>query len=250
MSLRNKQKVYAVILAGGVGARFGQGLPKQLASIRGRSVIEYSLAEFDAIDRIDEIIVVSHPDISSTVSNIIDSGEYRKPIRLIGSGASRTESSRNAVRLIGDDDLILVHDAVRPFFTMNLVMRCLSALEKHAAVYPVVPAVSTIVQSSDGEFVAEVPWRTEMKIGQTPQGFRGWVIRAAHRMALADPLAAQVTNDCGLVKRYKLAPILLVEGERHNVKITYPEDLKLAETYLEIKEESARSLASASNRIG
>lgn len=232
-------RTYAVILAAGLGTRFGDRSPKQLVKIEGRSVLEHSINAFEPLTCIDEIILVINVQIQQAVRDILSRSGFQKPIRVVLGGQTRLESTRQAVRKIQDSDRVLVHDAVRPFLSRLLIERCLRALEEYDAVYPVVPATSTIVRSSDGLFVSDVPERSELMIGQTPQGFKGWVLRHAHEKASEEPAEAlsTITNDCALVHRYNICPIRLIEGERQNVKITYPEDEKLVVQYLEMRAE-------------
>lgn len=236
--------MYAVILAAGVGSRFGTKGFKQLLTFNGKTVIEHSVSTFESVSGINELIVVVHPDIREKVEDILSRGRFDKPIRIILGGGTRLESSRAALELLGEYDWVLIHDAVRPFLSTALIERCLDALENHDAVYPVLPSTNTIVRTVDGSTIADIPLRQQMMIGQTPQGFKAWVLRAAHERALSEDetALAAITNDCGLVQRYGICPIHLVEGERQNIKITYPEDERLGSYYLELRDELQKSI--------
>ncbi|MBR4153995.1 MAG: 2-C-methyl-D-erythritol 4-phosphate cytidylyltransferase, partial [Paludibacteraceae bacterium] len=170
----------AVVLAGGVGARVGGAVPKQLLPLAdGRSVLEHSVEAFEYADCIDEVCVVMHPDYMATVEEMIAKNGWQKVKHVISGGKERWESSVNAIRLyrekLSDRELavanILLHDAARPFVSGKIISDVCSALVEHEAVVVAVPSTDTVYEMQDG-CVARIPNRSTIMRAQTPQAFR------------------------------------------------------------------------------
>lgn len=228
------KKVYAIILAGGKGNRLQNKTPKQFLTIGEKTILEHTVEKFNSNDYVDNIILVVNPK-----SRRLDLEEkilkrYEKVIEITIGGRTRRESTYNGLKSIKDDDsLVLIHDAVRPFVSHDTINRCIKELKKHDAVYPAISSADTLIKASDDFFVEDIPMRKYMMRGQTPQGFKAEIIKRAHLLALEDSkVDKEVTNDCGLINRYNLCRIKIVEGNRENVKITYPEDLRLVRSIL------------------
>ena len=223
----------AVVLAGGVGARVGGAVPKQLLPLAdGRSVLEHSVEAFEYADCIDEVCVVMHPDYMATVEEMIAKNGWQKVKHVISGGKERWESSVNAIRLyrerLLDRELaeanILLHDAARPFVSSKIISDVCSALVEHEAVVVAVPSTDTVYEMQDG-CVARIPNRSTIMRAQTPQAFRLELIAGAYEIALNGG-NMQVTDDCGVVFNYMPnQPIHIVAGEEQNKKITFKEDI-------------------------
>ena len=223
----------AVVLAGGVGARVGGAVPKQLLPLAdGRSVLEHSVEAFEHADCIDEVCVVMHPDYMATVEEMIAKNGWQKVKHVISGGKERWESSVNAIRLyrerLLDRELaeanILLHDAARPFVSQRIITDVCKALEEHEAVVVAIPSTDTVYEMQDG-CVARIPNRSTIMRAQTPQAFRLPLITKAYDIAL-NRENMQVTDDCGVVFNYMTnQPIHIVAGEEQNKKITFKEDI-------------------------
>ncbi len=228
-------RTVAVVLAGGTGERFGTSVPKQLLPLRGRPLIEHSVAAFDAAPGVDSVLVVMAAGHAGQVREVLAAGGYRKLAGVIPGGASRAESTRCAIEALGDGECdVLFHDAARPLVDQEIIARCVAALAAHRAVGVAVPSSDTIAVVSDGVMTA-TPRRDSLVRLQTPQGFRLSVIRRAHELAAADPGFGDlpVTDDCGIVLRYLPGVrVHVVPGSECNLKITFPRDLAIAETLL------------------
>jgi len=228
----------AVILAGGIGKRFGEGLPKQFRQLEdGRTVLQTCVDTFRACPSIDEVVVVMHPDF-------INSAECRMlNAQLVPGGNERWESSWNAIYYIANHQSpitnhqsinVLIHDAARPFVSTRIIEEVCQALETHEAVTVSVPATDTMyylsptLSSREGEMVIQdIPNRQLMMRAQTPQAFRLNVIKQAFDLALQSSPA--FTDDCGIVHTYlPNTPIYIVLGEEANRKITFKDDLASA----------------------
>lgn len=221
----------AVLLAGGIGARVGGPVPKQLVEVAGRPVIEHSLATFQAHDGIDRIVVVMAVDHLDAARALVAS--YPKVTDVVPGGATRSDSTRAALALLHDpDEIVLFHDAARPLVTAEVIDRCLAALEVDDAVGTVIPSADTVWQVDEDGHLQAIPGRATLRRAQTPQGFRVRALRAAYDAAARDP-GFEATDDCAVVFRYTPdVPVALVPGDERNLKVTEPGDLVIAEGLL------------------
>ena len=226
------RRVYAVILASGKGERMNCGFPKQFAEIKGKTIIERSIEAFEKNENVDEIIVVSEPSTIEKTKEIVNKNNYKKVTKIVPGGAVRAESSSHGVGEVAEDDAkILIHDAARPLVTQRIINDCIIALDSCDAVNTAIKATDTIIEADNGVVKATTE-RSRMMQVQTPQGFRAGTIKKAHCLAKKEGFAG-ATDDCGIVFRYGLADIRIVEGDRTNIKITYPEDIAVAEMFVE-----------------
>lgn len=223
----------AVILAGGIGSRMGGREPKQYMTVAGRTVMEHSIAAFQRHPMIDGIAVVAAEAYHDRIAECVRRDGFTKVTRLLPGGKERHFSSLQAIRAYeGEDCNLLFHDAVRPLVSQAVITRVVEALREHGAVDVAVPATDTMVEVDERGRVVAVPARDRLRRVQTPQGFRREVIAEAYERALRDPNFT-TTDDCGVVLRYMPeVEVVVVEGERKNIKLTYPEDIKWAEEWL------------------
>jgi len=239
----------AVILAGGIGARVGGMLPKQLLPLAdGRSVLEHAVSAFEQADCIDEVCIVMHPDYIMHAEQMLLANAWQKVRHIIPGGKERWESSVNAIRQVRGEENnsqlpiancqntinLLLHDAARPFVSQEIISNVCQALEEHEAVVVAIPSTDTVYEMKDGK-VARIPNRATIMRAQTPQAFRLPLIAEAYAKALgvtdlstATCATAHLpaTDDCGIVHEHMPeVPIYIVEGEEHNKKITFKEDI-------------------------
>ncbi|MDE3721143.1 IspD/TarI family cytidylyltransferase [Nocardiopsis sp. N85] len=233
-----RPRVFAAVLAGGVGARMGAAAPKQLLPLAGRTIIEHTISAFEACPEVDEIIVLMVAEYVPRVEELVAEAGFAKVSRVLPGGATRTDTSVAALTALAgaaDDDIVLLHDAARPLVSPATIATCVAALARVDAVGVAVPSADTVVRvvaGPDGEAIAEVPPRAGLRRMQTPQGFRMGTVRRAYALATADPdLVA--TDDCGVVLRYlPEKEVRIVPGEETNIKVTNPGDVEVAETLL------------------
>jgi 2-C-methyl-D-erythritol 4-phosphate cytidylyltransferase len=242
-------RMVAVVLGGGVGQRMAAGVPKQLLTLGGKTLVERCVAAFDQAPGVDEILVVMPRGYTGQVKAMLTDAGYRKVTAVIEGGATRPDSTRVALAAIvaghpgaaagtgpaGGAALadcgVLLHDAARPLVDQRIVADCVAALRDHDAAGVAVPASDTMVVTENG-VMHSVPPRETLFRCQTPQCFRLSVITRAHELAAADPAFAP-TDDCGVVLRYLPAvDVHIVPGSERNIKITYPQDLAVAEAVL------------------
>ncbi|HEX5541274.1 MAG TPA: bifunctional cytidylyltransferase/SDR family oxidoreductase [Micromonospora sp.] len=232
-------RTVAVVLAGGTGSRVGLGIPKQLLKIAGKSIIEHTIAVFEAAPEIDEIMILMTPGYVDQVSHIVEKANFHKVTQIVEGGATRSETTQIALDLIGSDDCnILFHDAVRPLLSHRIVRECINALWSHAAVDVAIPSADTVVVVDENDFITDIPVRSRLRRGQTPQAFRSGTIREAYRRAGEDP-EFSATDDCGVVLRYLPdVPIKVILGAEDNIKITHPVDVHLADKLFQLAAET------------
>ena len=220
-----ESKVIAILLAGGSGSRFGADRPKQFLEVDGCTVLEHSIRAFHRSPLVDEMVIITRQDFVDEVKQIASA--YPKVKRVRPGGKERYHSTLSALEICtGGDDLLLIHDAVRPLVSEAIIARCVEALARYDAVGVAVPSTDTIVRVDENECIVETLPRAVLRNMQTPQGFRQEVLRQAFDLGLRDPNFAP-TDDCGVVRTYlPHVPIRIVEGEVTNIKITYPADLE------------------------
>jgi len=231
--MNSPKKVYAIVLAGGSGERFGNEVPKQFKKVAGKTVIEHTLSIFDEDQLIDEIFVVVNPNFRYLMEEIVLRNSYKKVSKILSGGNTRQESSRIGVFSIPDDNsYVLIHDAVRPFVTHKIIREIVASLERYESIDTCVSSPDTIVKV-DGEEIMEVPDRKKLMLGQTPQGFRTNIIKKAYELYEQKPF--ETTDDCSLILKYGLGKVGIVGGDRFNIKITYPEDIYLADKIFQVR---------------
>ena len=230
----------AVLLAGGSGTRMGAGQPKQFIEVAGRCVLEHSIRAFHSHPNIDKIVIISHADHIDRVQEI--SASYHKVQHILPGGKERYDSTLAALSAYSnmtdqetDQICLLIHDAVRPMVSHRIITDCLCALQQYNAVDVAIATTDTIIEVNEQEHICRIPLRSTLRNVQTPQCFRYKTIAEAYKRGLEDPNFV-TTDDCGVVHKYlPEEPIYVVRGETTNVKLTYPEDLLLAERLLKEK---------------
>lgn len=219
-------KNYAIILASGVGSRYGHELPKQFAKVAGKTVLEHTIDVFQRSDKIDSIFVVITPEYRHLGEQILLKNNYTKVSKLLNGGSTRKDSSGIGIAAITEPEAnVLIHDCARPFLSQRIIDECVAALDKYNAVDVAIPATDTIIEAQDS-IITNIPERAKLMCGQTPQCFKLSVIRQAHEMAKNEQ---NFTDDCGLVLKYNLSNVHIVKGDVDNIKITYPGDIFMAD---------------------
>jgi 2-C-methyl-D-erythritol 4-phosphate cytidylyltransferase len=237
-------RTVAVVLAGGMGSRFGSSVPKQLQVLGGASLLSRCAGTFGQAPGVDDVLVVTAAELTERVKNHLAGSPRLADV--IEGGVARTDSTERAIAWLrsraaaaapGEDWKVLFHDAARPLIDQKIIADCIDALDHWDAVGVVVPTADTIVQLADGRFGRILP-RASLARCQTPQGFRLSVISRAFDLAAADPGFAEnaATDDCGVVLRYLPdVPVGTVQGSERNLKITYPADLAIAQALLDLE---------------
>lgn len=220
-------KKYAIIVAGGKGLRMGGELPKQFIPVEGRPVLMRTLDAFHACDGTIQIVLVLPRDHQPYWQELCREYQFAVPHRIADGGATRFHSVQNGLALVDDAEaLVAVHDGVRPFLSAEVIEACYREAEAHGAVVPVIPVVET-VRHLLPEGSETVP-RDAYRLVQTPQTFRASLLRRAYEQ----PFCEAFTDDASVVEALGHA-VLLVEGNRENIKLTTPYDLIVAKALVE-----------------
>ena len=201
-------------------------------------VIEHTIEVFEKNDNIDEIILVVIPNYYNFVKEILLKNNYKKVKNILNGGDTRQESSYIAINsIIYKEANLIIHDSVRPFLSQNIINNCIKALDKYNAVDVCIPCTDTIIETNNQNIITNIPNRNFLRRGQTPQCFKLSLIKKAHNLA-KDKKDMSFTDDCGLILKYKLSDIHIIEGENENIKITYPIDIDVADKIFQIKNTS------------
>lgn len=218
--------VSAIIAAAGRGARLGGQVPKQLRTVGGRTLLARSIAPFDASWRIDEIVVVLPAELAAAPP--AELREVRTPVRWVAGGARRQDSVAAGLAAVDPaSEVVVVHDAARPFCGPELIERTIDAAVESGAAIAALPAFDTVKEGRRENglaFVGATLARDRIFLAQTPQAFRTGVLRDA----IARGGGAEATDEAALAERAG-HPVRLVEGDPANVKITRAADLAAAD---------------------
>lgn len=231
-----KMKAAAIITAGGLGKRFGteraDKLPKQFIPLSGKPIIAHSIKSFDSSESISEIIVVV-PDkwVEYTQQEVVDKFNLSKVSKIISGGDERQQSvEKGFLSISSKPDIIVVHDGVRPFVTVDLIEEVVSEAHRSGAAIAACPSTDTIKKSTPEQSIENTLPRQDIWLAQTPQAFKYDILKDAFETASEDGYLG--TDESLLVERIG-KDVKLVKSSKHNIKITTPEDIELGELILE-----------------
>jgi 2-C-methyl-D-erythritol 4-phosphate cytidylyltransferase len=229
--------VLAIIPAAGTGIRMGGATPKQFLSLEGVPIFVHTLRKFVASDAIDEIFLALRPEDMERAQTDVEREHFPKPVRLVCGGATRQETVTRALgEAPASTELVVVHDAVRPFIELEMIQRVVEAARKDGAAILGIPSVDTVKQVERHTILGTIP-RERIVLAQTPQAFRYEIIREAFARAGADGFNG--TDESSLVERLGYTVTVLMGSDR-NIKITKPSDLPLARLYIAQEREQSR----------
>ncbi|MCX5720982.1 MAG: 2-C-methyl-D-erythritol 4-phosphate cytidylyltransferase [Nitrospirae bacterium] len=224
-------QVIALVPAAGRGLRMGGSTPKQFLALGGEPLIIQSLLALQAAAVVDQIILaVPSADIDYCQREIVAKHRFTKVTKVVAGGAERQDSVRHALAEVpSGTEIVLVHDAVRPFLTQGMIDEVVAVARKHGAAIVALPMRDTVKQVRPDGMIERTVDRTPLWLAQTPQAFRRDWIEEAHRKAHAEGVRA--TDDAFLVEWLGHA-VAVVEGSGENIKVTRPEDLVIGEAIL------------------
>ena len=221
--------VLAIIPAAGLGVRMGGGTPKQFLSLEGVPIFIHTLRKFTASEAIDDIILALRPEDMERVRADVDREHFSRSVQLVAGGATRQETvGRALAEAPPGTEIVVVHDAVRPFIDSAMIQRVVEAARKDGAAILGIPSVDTVKQVERQLILGTIP-RERIVLAQTPQAFRYAVIREAFDRATADGFNG--TDESSLAERLGYNVTVLMGSDR-NIKITKPSDLPLARLYI------------------
>lgn len=227
-----KKTCTAIVLAAGQGKRMGTKVQKQFLEIGGKPVLFYSLQAFENSSIIDDVILVTGEGcVEYCQEEIVSKYNFTKVRKIVAGGKERYHSVWNGLKEIESDGYVFIHDGARPFVTEDIIKRTYEALRGCRACVVGMPVKDTIkIVDSEG-YIADTPDRNYIWQVQTPQAFEAELVRTAYAK-LMEQTDIQVTDDAQVVEDMMYEDVKLVEGSYGNIKITTPEDLKLAELFL------------------
>lgn len=229
--------IYGLIVAGGIGHRMGSDIPKQFLKVRHKAIISYTVSVFLEHPKLEKVLVLVPEDWIDYTKDLFmqDFGEQDK-IAVVAGGELRNDTIMNGLKYIkenyewDEDTIVVSHDAVRPFVTADIIDRNIEAMEKFIACDTVVAATDTIVESTNGSTITDIPNRAYLYQGQTPQSFKLNKFIEIYE-SLTDEEKAILT-DAAKVFIMKGEEVALVEGSTSNIKITHPSDLDIANSII------------------
>ena len=230
--------VFGAILAGGVGSHLGAEIPKQFLMLGDKPVIVYSLEKFLSCSRMDHVFIGVHPDYLEHTQELV--ARYvpaeKDRVHILCGGGSRNDTLQNIIAAIdtlrqdSEEDIIVTHDAARPFVTMRMIEENIDAAIRHGAVNTVCPATDTIVVSQNGETVSDIPNKAVMYYGHSPQSFRINMLKNLYSTLTQEE--KDILTDACKICCLRGQPVALVQSEYTNLKITTPGDYLIAQAFI------------------
>jgi 2-C-methyl-D-erythritol 4-phosphate cytidylyltransferase len=226
--------VLAIIPAAGWGVRMGGATPKQFLSLEGVPIFVHTLRKFAACGAVDAIYLGLRAEDTERAQREIERAALARPVLLVEGGPSRQETvARCLEQAPPDTEVVLVHDAVRPFVDMEIIPRLIAAARQEGAVILGIPSVDTVKQVDRHIILGSIP-RERIVLAQTPQAFRYEMIHEAYARAGTDGFRG--TDDSSLVERLGHS-VQVMMGSDRNIKITKPSDLPLARLFIALERE-------------
>ncbi|OEK58847.1 D-ribitol-5-phosphate cytidylyltransferase [Staphylococcus equorum] len=230
--------IYAGILAGGIGSRMGNvPLPKQFLDLDGKPILIHTVEKFLLTHEFNKIFIATPQKWISHTEDILKKHNINDDrIEVVKGGKDRNESIMNIIKsaekenVIYDEDVIVTHDAVRPFLTHRIIKENIESVKKYGAVDTVISAADTIIKSKNGDSINSIPIRNEMYQGQTPQSFNINLLRNSYNELSSDD--KKIMTDACKILVVANKSVRLVMGELYNIKITTPYDLKVANSII------------------
>ena len=230
-------KITAIVLAAGSGSRMKSKTKKQFMEIKGKPVIWYSLFEFEK-SRVDEIILVTgKEDIDYCKKEIVEKYNLKKIKNVVAGGSERYESVYNGLKEV-TGNIVLIHDGARPLINNEIIERSIEGTIKSDACVVGVPVKDTIKRANKVGYIIDTPNRSELWITQTPQSFKTDLVKMAYKKMKEElekgNTNLNITDDAMVVEEFTTNQVRFVQGDYKNIKVTTPEDIDIAELFIEL----------------
>jgi 2-C-methyl-D-erythritol 4-phosphate cytidylyltransferase len=230
-------RIAAILPAAGLGTRMGAETPKQFLELAGTPIVVHTVRRMASCPMITDIIVATRGDVVGSLEASLQGEKFKQNVKVIRGGDSRQESVALALQQVPDDtEIVLVHDAVRPFVTVEQIARVIEEARRCDAAILGIPAMDTVKEVKRASLPEDVALiigtipRERVVLAQTPQAFTTKLLKDAFASATAD--GVNVSDEAGLVERFG-RDVHVVLGSERNIKITKPADMELAKFYLE-----------------
>lgn len=230
-------KITAIVLAAGSGSRMKSKTKKQFMEIKGKPVIWYSLFEFEK-SRVDEIILVTgKEDIDYCKKEIVEKYNLKKIKNVVAGGSERYESVYNGLKEV-TGNIVLIHDGARPLINNEIIERSIEGTIKSDACVVGVPVKDTIKRANKEGYIIDTPNRSELWITQTPQSFKTDLVKMAYKKMKEElekgNTTLNITDDAMVVEEFTTNQVRFVRGDYKNIKVTTPEDIDIAELFIDL----------------
>ena len=230
-------KITAIVLAAGSGSRMKSKTKKQFMEIKGKPVIWYSLFEFEK-SRVDEIILVTgKEDIDYCKKEIVEKYNLKKIKNVVAGGSERYESVYNGLKEV-TGNIVLIHDGARPLINNEIIERSIEGTIKSDACVVGVPVKDTIKRANKEGYIIDTPNRSDLWITQTPQSFKTDLVKMAYKKMKEElekgNTTLNITDDAMVVEEFTTNQVRFVQGDYKNIKVTTPEDIDIAELFIEL----------------
>lgn len=230
-------KITAIVLAAGSGSRMKSKTKKQFMEIKGKPVIWYSLFEIEK-SRVDEIILVTgKEDIDYCKKEIVEKYNLKKIKNVVAGGSERYESVYNGLKEV-TGNIVLIHDGARPLINNEIIERSIEGTIKSDACVVGVPVKDTIKRANKEGYIIDTPNRSELWITQTPQSFKTDLVKMAYKKMKEElekgNTTLNITDDAMVVEEFTTNQVRFVQGDYKNIKVTTPEDIDIAELFIEL----------------
>lgn len=224
-------------MAAGSGSRMKSKTKKQFMEIKGKPVIWYSLFEFEK-SRVDEIILVTgKEDIDYCKKEIVEKYNLKKIKNVVAGGSERYESVYNGLKEV-TGNIVLIHDGARPLINNEIIERSIEGTIKSDACVVGVPVKDTIKRANKEGYIIDTPNRSELWITQTPQSFKTDLVKMAYKKMKEElekgNTTLNITDDAMVVEEFTTNQVRFVQGDYKNIKVTTPEDIDIAELFIEL----------------
>lgn len=233
-------KNIGIIFAGGSGVRMGAGMPKQFLEVNGKPIIIHTLDIFEDHQEIDEIYIACKEEYIGKLKKMLDRYWIKKVVEIVPGGKTGQDSIRNALKAAeknsNKDDIVLIHDGVRPCITESLISQAIALVKEKGTAITCTELFETPVVSKGGKIVEDVPKRDDYYTAQAPQCFYiGDILEAHEKIRETNPEYKGIVDSCTLMRSIgKEVAILL--GNRGNIKVTTPEDLYVFRAMINYRE--------------
>lgn len=232
----NHKKVTGIVLAAGRGSRMHSSVQKQYMLLEGYPLVYYALKSFQNSEVDDIVLVAGADEIEYCEQEIVKAFDFTKVKKVIAGGAERYESVYNALSAVEDADYVMIHDGARPFITEEMIHTSIVHVKQHGACSVAVPTKDTIKEVSEKGFGIRTLDRSCLWNIQTPQTFERELLKKAYLKMLGNG-DTDITDDTMIVERYMGHSVKIIMGSYENLKITTPEDMKIAEFIMKNQEE-------------
>ncbi len=231
------KKFAAIVLSAGSGKRMKADVPKQYIPINGKPIIYYSLKAFEESDVSEIVLVTGESDISYCKKEIVQKYGFKKVKAVVPGGKERYHSVSEGLKALQNVDYVLIHDGARPLVSKEIIKRSMQMVVTEDACVAAMPVKDTIKECDEYKYATHTPERSRLWMVQTPQTFSYPLIKKAYEKIISmqneGEKIPQITDDAMVVEYIMKKKVKLIEGSYENLKVTTPEDLAIAELFLQ-----------------